>query len=359
MNRIRSAVVGGVLGVVCALGAVPVASAGQPGDYAYRWPLKTDGDSAAWQFALTPEVYAALADAGLRDFEVFNAEGQPVPVARLTVDPAATPGVAQVSLPAYALPRAADATATPDDLALRIERDTEGRLRVLQVEAGADPAQLAIDYIIDADMRRDSKRPSSVDRLDFSWPERGDVRARFVLEGSEDLVYWQTVVPEVAVVSLRRGDAVLQRRDVEFPPSALRYLRLRQIDGTPVPGLQVTARRTRAGAVAPAWQRETARFVDAAPDPFGSGQVYRYRLPAKLPVEQGRHPASARTTPRRGSWWTRSAAPPPNSRATRRAGCRSVRPCCSACARTGCASTTSRCCSACPMPRANGACAAR
>ncbi len=284
MNRIRSAVVGGVLGIVCALGVAPVASAGQPGDYAYRWPLKAEGDSAAWQFALTPEVYAALADAGLRDFEVFNAEGQPVPVARLTVDPAATPGVAQVSLPAYALPRAADATATPDDLALRIERDDEGRLRVLQVETGADPAQLAIDYILDADMRRDPKRPSSVDRLDFSWPERGDVRARFVLEGSDDLVYWQTVVPEVAVVSLRRGDAVLQRRDVEFPPSALRYLRLRQIDGTPVPGLQVSARRTRAGAVAPAWQRETARFVDAAPDPFGSGQVYRYRLPAKLPV---------------------------------------------------------------------------
>jgi hypothetical protein len=62
--------------------ASPPALAAQLDDYAYRWPLQAEGQNAAWQFELTPEVYAALVDPELRDFAVFNADGQAVPVAR-------------------------------------------------------------------------------------------------------------------------------------------------------------------------------------------------------------------------------------------------------------------------------------
>lgn len=267
--------------VLCAAFA---ADAAQPGDYAYRWPLKTEGQNAAWQFELTPEVYAALIDAGLGDFEVFNAAGQSVPVARLTVDPAAQPGVAQVPLPVFALPRRANGAG--DDVSLRLERDPDGRLRMLQAEVGAAAPQAAIDYVMDADISRDPKRPSTVDRLDLSWPEAGDVHARFAVEGSEDLEQWQTLVDAAAVVSLRRDGAVLQRRDIAVPVTSLRYLRLRQLDGAPVPGLQVTARRTRAGVSSLQWQRLRAEFVDDSRDEPGKDHVYRYRLPAKLPVSR-------------------------------------------------------------------------
>ena len=284
------------------LSAALAATAAQPeasnaaGDYAYRWPLKTEGQNAAWQFELTPEVYAALIDPDLGDFVVLNADGQAVPVARLTVDPATRPGVAQAPLPVFALPRRAS-DASVDDLSLRLERDGNGRLRLLQVDMGASAASTTtaspvsapampapIDYVMDADLGRDPKRPATVDRLDLRWPDIGDVHARFAMEGSDDLEHWQTLVDGAAVVSLRRGGSVLQRRDIALPPTSLRYLRLRQLDGDPVPGLQVTARRTRGGAQPPQWRRVRAEFVDTAPDAFGKGHLYRYRLPAKLPV---------------------------------------------------------------------------
>ncbi len=279
------------------LSAAFAAAAAQPkaseatGDYAYRWPLKAEGQNAAWQFELTPEVYAALIDPELGDFVVLNADGQAVPVARLTIDPATRPGVAQAPLPVFALPRRASG-ASADDLSLRLERDASGRLQLLQVDMGAPVASATlatatpalIDYVMDADLGRDPQRPATVDRLDLRWPETGDIHARFAVEGSDDLEHWQMLVDGAAVVSLRRGGSVLQRRDIALPPTSLRYLRLRQLDGDPIPGLQVTARRTRGGAQPPQWRRLRAEFVDTAPDAFGKGHLYRYRLPAKLPV---------------------------------------------------------------------------
>ena len=255
-----------------------------PGDnYAYRWPLDATGQNAAWQFELTPEVYAALIDPALGDFEVVNADGQSVPVARLTVDPGAQPGVAQVALPVFALPRRGD-DAGRDDLSLRLERDMDGRLRMLQADVTAVAAQTQVDYVMDADISRDPKRPSTVDRLDLTWPESGDVQTRFAVEGSEDLQQWQTLVDAAAVVSLRRSGATLQRRDIPLPVTSLRYLRLRQLDGDPIPGLQISARRTRAGVSSPQWRRLRAELIDSGRDEFGKDHVYRYRLPAALPI---------------------------------------------------------------------------
>jgi hypothetical protein len=274
-----------------ALCAASAALAAQPGDYAWRWPLKTEGQSAAWQFELTPEIYNALVDPELRDFEVFNADGQSVPVARLTVDPEAVPGVAEVSLPVFALPRgggadAGAAGAVGDDLRLRLERDGTGRLHLLQLESTAGAPVALIDHVMDADLNRDPQRPATVDRLELHWRERGDVRTRFAVEGSDDLEHWQTLVEAATVVSLRRDGAMLQRRDIALPATGLRYLRLRQLDGDPLPDLQVSARRTRAGAVVPQWRRLAAEFVAADPDEFAKGQVYRYKLPATLPVSR-------------------------------------------------------------------------
>ena len=295
MNRTAVALSAGLLATAFAAVAAQPEASRATGDYAYRWPLKTEGQNAAWQFELTPEVYAALIDPELGDFVVLNADGQAVPVARLTVDPSTRPGVAQAPLPVFALPRRAGAVGGGDDLALRLERDASGRLRLLQVDMGASatsstmatsaPAAPApIDYVMDADLGRDPQRPATVDRLDLRWPEAGDIHARFAVEGSDDLEHWQALVDAAAVVSLRRDGSVLQRRDIALPPTSLRYLRLRQLDGDPVPGLQVTARRTRGGVSPPQWRRLRADFVDTAPDAFGKGHLYRYRLPAKLPV---------------------------------------------------------------------------
>ena len=175
MNRRHSTVSTFAIAFASTLGVAFAAAAAQPeapsasGEYAYRWPLKAEGQNAAWQFDLTPEVYAALIDPGLGDFDVVNADGQSVPVARLTVDPAAQPGVAQAALPVFELPRSVGYGGR-DDLSLRLERDMDGRLRMLQANVTSAAAQTQIDYVMDADISRDPKRPSTVDRLDLSWP---------------------------------------------------------------------------------------------------------------------------------------------------------------------------------------------
>lgn len=256
----------------------------KPGDYAYQWTLRAEGDSAAWQFALTPEIYAVLTDKGLGDLEVFNAQGEPVPLAKMTIDPTTQPGVAQVSVPVFPLPRPAAAT-IGDDLSLRLERDGDGRLRSLQAEVMSAAPETYIDYVLDADIGRKPQRISTVDRLDLQWPETGrDVRTRFAVDGSDDLEHWQPLVDAAAVVSLHRGSAVLQRRDISLPATSLRYLRLRQLDGDALPGLQIVARRTRAGAPPSHWQRLKAEYVDSARDEHSGGQLYQYKLPALLPV---------------------------------------------------------------------------
>lgn len=315
--------------VACALtlcaGALPAQTA--PGQavpstleaYAWRWPLNTGGESAAWQFEPTPEVYAALVDPQQRDFDVFDAEGRPVPLARMTVDAGALPGVTEVALPVFALPRPAP-DAVGEQVSVALERDDNGRLYRLQADVGpaAVAAGTAIDYILDADVGRDPLRPASVDRLELRWPGTGDVRARFSLEGSDDLERWTLLVPGAAVVSLQgEGGARLQRRDIVITPTTLRYLRLRQLDGTPIVGLKVQARRSRAGVTPPQWRRVEAEAQAAETDPVTGEHIYRYRLPAPLPAGRlglalGRDNATAEVTfdALRGEVWV------PQGRAT-------------------------------------------
>jgi hypothetical protein len=266
-------------------------AAGATDSYAYRWPLKTEGSQVAWQFELTPEVYAALRDPKLRDLEVFNAEGRSVPVAPLTVNAQLSPQSQWVWMPAFALPR--DAAAAPSgDVRLRMERDSAGQLRMLEAQVQGDTASAnavpaLIDYVVDASAIRRDSRTATIDRLDLQWgySER-DTRARFAVEASDDLEAWQVLVDAAAVVSLRQQGASLQRRTIALPATAQPYLRLRQLDGDPLPGLQVQGRRhdPAVSALAGFVTRSiAAEYVDSS-DAGQGARWYRYRLPAPLPV---------------------------------------------------------------------------
>ena len=49
------------------------------GEYAFGFPLLTEGDSEFFTVDLPIAVYQSVADSALRDAGVFNADGQPVP----------------------------------------------------------------------------------------------------------------------------------------------------------------------------------------------------------------------------------------------------------------------------------------
>ena len=294
--RVAGACVALVTGLALAQSPTPA-----PDDFAFQWTLQARGDSAAWQFALTPEVHAALTDPALRDFEVFNAAGQPVPVARLDAGAGLlAPGVVNVTLPTYRVPRdpAAPATAA-DDLRMRFEIDGQGRLRRLEVApapstapAGAPPvagnvAAPVFDVLVDADVgRRAGTPPATVYRLDVQWASTQDLNTRITIDGSDDLAMWQPVLPAAALLRLRQGGPALERRRIELPATAWRFLRLRVVEGDALPAsLVVQGLRGRAGQ-GDAPERALKAALDGdEPNAFQSGgHFYTYTLPASLPV---------------------------------------------------------------------------
>jgi hypothetical protein len=260
------------------------AHATTPQDYAYAWPLVTPGESGAWQIELTPEIYGAITDAGLRDLEVFNAAGEPVPLAAVAYDRQLVQRDEQAPLPLFDLPR--PATGGGDDISLHVERDNSGRLHRLDAEVKAGATSTAVvDYLLDASA---GKEP--IQALQLDWDRGNDVQASFAVEGSDDLQNWRTLVASATVLDLQRSDAHLARHQIEFAPTQAHYLRLRRLDtGAALAGPKAFARwhtSTLTSVPAPRWiDLPAGKVADAA---TGIANAYTYSLPAALPVETAR-----------------------------------------------------------------------
>jgi hypothetical protein len=260
------------------------ADAASADDYAYAWPLQTPGDSSAWQIDLTPEVYAAVRSADLRDAEVVNAAGESVPMAPRAVQ-FMTPTANDVDLPLFVLPPAAESGAGPGDaLQLHIERDASGRLRRLDAVTSAAAAALAnADIVLDA-----SGFDAGIESLWLDWNHATDVNARFDVGGSNDLQQWRPLAANAIVMSVRQGGNELARHRIALDGARVKYLRLHRLDA----GSAIVELNVRAHLLARSTLIQPARvWVDAQPLPAPAGEnpapgtsSFRYRLPAPLAV---------------------------------------------------------------------------
>lgn len=264
-------------------------------DYAYAWPLYTEGGSAAWQVELTPEVYAAIGTQDLRDVEVVNAAGESVPIAPYRTPPATGSDQASfVDVPVFALPAAAEAAA-PGDAAiqLHIERGADGRLRRLDADVGAAGAQAvpagAGQLLLDA-----SSLHAPLATLRIGWDRTVDASVRFAIDASDDLQHWRGVVGDATVLHLRQDNHELVRSEVPLNGTSAAYLRLRRLDqGVALPGLHVGVGvlvRSTPAAPARQWLQASldgsdTRHLDRSTRGDGTRPVaYRYHLPAALPA---------------------------------------------------------------------------
>jgi len=281
--------IGRLVPVVLLSCALRVASANAPSDYAYVFPIDTtkssaDADNSAWRVELTPEVYRWVQDGALRDIEIFNAAGQPVPLARITVEAAATEREHSIALPALSLPALPSASAS--DLRLVIDRDSDGRLR--RIDAGEQsPAKAsARDWLLDA-----SGFDHPIDSLVLSWsaPASGVV-ARFAIETSDDLQGWRSA-GTATVLALEQQGARLERRDVTLGVRA-KYLRLHRLDdGVELVGLGALARSIERGRTTPAraWMiADAVATSDRAEPPPPGITRFDYALASALPVDTAR-----------------------------------------------------------------------
>jgi hypothetical protein len=256
-------------------------------NYAFAWPLQTNGDSAAWQVELNPEVYAAVRSEDLRDIEVVNAAGEAVPMAARAAQTTSTAQASDFELPQFALPATAPGAASDESLNLHIERGPDGKLRRLDAEVGAADAKAtahapAGDLLLDA-----SALKTSIDSLWLDWNEGGDFNAQFSVAGSDDLQQWRTLNASATVLSLHQAGNVLARHQIALNGVQAKYLRLHRLDtAASISGLRVRARTLAHSTLT----QPASVWVDAAPvagDPATANTpaTYRYQLPAQLAID--------------------------------------------------------------------------
>ena len=267
-------------------------------NYAYAWPLQTQGAGAAWQVELTPEVYAAMTTADLRDIEVVNAAGDSVPTAAYRPPAAAATVESLVDVPVFDLPAAsgADAAAGSDAIRLQIERGSDGRLRRVDASVGAASAGPAAtapakDLLLDASTIRDAFAALRID-----WSGSADANAQFAVDVSDDLQQWRPLVARATVLHLTQDGNLLDRHEIALNRSRAAYLRVRRSDGgTPLPELKLrlrtivasTARQTARQWLTATVDGADAKHVDATL-PAGDGArpiAWRYHLPAALTID--------------------------------------------------------------------------
>lgn len=192
---------------------VPLLLADAPGDYAVRVPVIAAPGGGIQRLAVPTRILVASRMPGLADLRLFDAAGQPMPMARVGGD---APARRAIRLPALPIVGAAGALAVTG-VSLRVEG---GRARVVRVEGTpADGSAMLPGILLDTRRIADP-----VDRLvlDADVP-RGQPVA-LTVEASEDLATWRPI----AAKTIYRADAAATDATIAFPSvtPAGQYLRV-------------------------------------------------------------------------------------------------------------------------------------
>jgi hypothetical protein len=260
-------------------------------DYAQGIAITAAGSDRPLIETTVPDVvYQKVTRADLGDMRVFNAEGVMVPHAFCAAPESTATTYAIHSLPVFDL-RDIERLSPGS----RIEVQTAGGTQVNVQEPGveaADGAATGRTHIMDA---RGVEDPLRAVQFEWQSPD-GASEARVRIESSEDLDRWTVVVPESALLFVRRGSQQLKRERIELPQRRYSYLRVARVDGGPPLLINiVTAEGVRAGAdIEPLWFMATVKeSADAAALRFDSERLAPVRYARlRLPQEN----SSARVT---------------------------------------------------------------
>jgi hypothetical protein len=178
-------------------------------------------DAPLQRLLLPAEALVRLQSAGYADLRLFNAAGQPVPMALASVPTQTSTQEQQVKLPAYPILGAEGAAAAGlEGLSLRIE-ERQGR-RVVQLNTGGGTTlqaapQKVLGALLDA---RKLKEPVAAMTLDADLPVGQPVT--FNVQASKDLKNWRPL-----------ADTVLYRADASASAASLGDTSLDAVHGRP------------------------------------------------------------------------------------------------------------------------------
>ena len=254
------------------------AAANTPQDYAWQWPVQAEGDAAAYVLELDAGVLQHVSRADLRDLAVFNADGEPVPFAPLPHEQAEESRREPVAWLRVPLP----APGQPESLALRLERDADGRLRGLDLrtnDSTPTPPERH-DLLLD---RGDDPPPIAALHLQLGANAALHVNLRVRVSASDDLANWQELGRGLPLVALDDNGLRIERLQLEFTGTNARYLRLAiENEGNwPAIGALQAERRER-GADPREWKTLSLEGVAVADAPG----TFDYASPAPIAVER-------------------------------------------------------------------------
>ena len=291
--------------LICILVCIS-AHAADPHNYAYSWPITTEGNSAAYQVELTPEIYAALTTPDLRDLDVVNAAGDSVPTAPYHPFAAAARDQRR-AVPMFAIPASeTPAVNTEDSIHLHIERGPDGKLRSLDAQVSPPappgtatamngvaiasvPATLPSSRFANAPMivLDASNLREPLLRLMVAWDYHVNAAPRFSVGASEDLQSWRTIIPNATFVQIKQDGNELTRNEVPLDGANHNYLMLTRLDNAvALPGLMVDV-VTPMSAQQPVrhWITASSDGIDPSPPQKSNHTFFRYHLDAPMSVD--------------------------------------------------------------------------
>ncbi len=190
----------------------------EPKLFAYGMPIATPGEAAEYRIEIPPEVYLKSVQPGLRDLQIFNGKGEPVPFAieQPRVPPRAHP--AGTSVPLFALRDDSPAALS----ALRVAIDTHGSAISVRT-SGADPAgNESLSYVLDSRAVQ-----SPVSAIELRWPDdAADFAGRVSVESADTLGLWHLVAVAAPIANLHANGAELIEDRVEMPATRAQFFRL-------------------------------------------------------------------------------------------------------------------------------------
>lgn len=214
--------------LMLALLAAGTARAEGLNDYAWRWEVEVQADAPAYVLELDADVLSRVTQLDLSDLAVFNAAGEAVPFGPWP--PKA--GVGERREPMLWLRVPHPAPGGEERLDLHLQRDADGRLRSLDLQAspGAPPADAGYDLLVDR-----GEKPWPLSFVDVGLGAHGPegVNLRVRVSASDDLDQWRVIGAGLPLVSLYDNGLSIERLRLELPRSDERYLRFSiEGDGT-------------------------------------------------------------------------------------------------------------------------------
>jgi len=255
------------------------AHAATPQDYAWQWPIQTEGEAAAYVLELDAEVLANVKGSDLRDLAVFNASGEAVAFAPWP--PERKDEDRREPLAWLRLPQ--PAPGQPDSLDLRLERDMDGRLRGLNLSTSESQLQPTENYDLLVDRGEDE--PPVLSRMHVQLAEGAalPINLRVRVMASTDFSDWQRVGSGLPLVALDENGLRIERLQLDISPTRARYLRLSiENEGSWPDIATLQAERKVAGGDTREWQ---SLELTGPPVPDQPG-TFDYTSPAPAGIER-------------------------------------------------------------------------